>query len=277
MSWSCCCAKLRACGLAVGQSKFVAPHRDQLERARNLTRRNPDNCHPLPSMRPGALAAGADETPVWVFDRLLGMGVSARALVEHILPAVAAGADELPDATAAKLRLGLLDEDVDMGRVDDTTVEYLQKLSSCEVGPVADQSRVAPPPGLLLKVSGAGERAAGGGRGGCHSSQIPRVPASPGSQGRWCGGVGGAEARGCCHSIPGCRSIPGCTLSPAACASPGFSTCRAALPQVKTELCLQTFRDRPLNVREAEAVIDTVFQGDNTPEDYARWVGCLVG
>ena len=89
---------------------------------------------------------------MWVFDRLLGLEVPASVLVEHILPAVAASADDLPDATAAKLRLRLLDEDTDLGRVDETTLSYLQQLESCRVGPLADEARVCPPHGLLLKV-----------------------------------------------------------------------------------------------------------------------------
>jgi hypothetical protein len=106
-------------------------------------------------MRPAA--AGQDNTPVWVFDRLLGMEVPASALVQHILPAVAASADDLPDATAAKLRLRLLDEDISQGRVDETTLAYLEDLDSCRVGPLADEALVCPPPGLLLKVGHGGD------------------------------------------------------------------------------------------------------------------------
>jgi hypothetical protein len=47
--------------------------------------------------------------------------------------------------------------------------------------------------------------------------------------------------------------------------------------QVKTELSIQTFRDRPMNVGQAEVVLNTVFQGENSAEDYARWGGWVGG
>ena len=115
-------------------------------------------------MRPAA--ATQDNTPVWVFDRLLGMEVPASVLVQHILPAVAASADDLPDATAAKLRLRLLDEDIFQGRMDETTLSYLQELDSCRVGPLADEAVVCPPPDLLLKVGHCGD-------GWCFAALVP--------------------------------------------------------------------------------------------------------